>query len=279
MAEQKRLLGGGRTTKGFCVSTAQTTKQRRNTATATKSARSRLFSLALIFCSGFGGLVLFVVVFGRVTGDEFCPATFRRRDYSFYEFPVIRVQVSPVWRDNATESLESYVGTQNWLKPSTDKRWDVINVLAGSSYESGNASIYVAFADHTRPASDETWLDWSQSHGDLAEPFWLAVQQVSLLDAYELLPEMFGFAQTADDEIKFRAELFGYLERRLEELASDYESAGEAERAAELRQAKTAKAGSWLAQLRDGKSKSRRTTSPDSDEDSSETSSQASDES
>src|SRR6476620_5349369 len=75
---------------------------------------------------GLLGVTLFIsvltVMFGGVHGLEFCPQTFERRSYSFYELPVLRIQVTGERNEDLTGPTEKYVRTQKYFTAGTGKR-------------------------------------------------------------------------------------------------------------------------------------------------------------
>ena len=72
---------------------------------------------------GLLGVTLFVfvltVMFGGVHGLEFCPQTFERRSYSFYELPVLRLQMTGERNEDLTGPTEQYVRSQKYFAAGT----------------------------------------------------------------------------------------------------------------------------------------------------------------
>ena len=61
-------------------------------------------------------LAFFVLSSGEVTGHEFCPETFSLRSVSYFQLPVVHVQVTPVIRtDQSTNPLLAHIrGQPSW---------------------------------------------------------------------------------------------------------------------------------------------------------------------
>src|SRR5262245_49518787 len=78
-------------------------------------------------------LLVFIatVLFGAVHGTEFCPQTFERRSYSYYELPVVRVQITGEKHEDLTGATEQHVTSEKHITPLTltKKDW---HVLVGS---------------------------------------------------------------------------------------------------------------------------------------------------
>ena len=55
--------------------------------------------------------VLFIVIRtqGFVSGQEFSPTHFQQREFSFYEIPLIHLQITPIKRSGSTPSTATYV--------------------------------------------------------------------------------------------------------------------------------------------------------------------------
>ena len=72
----------------------------------------------ILFLMFAGAAVLFVLAymtltFGRIQGEEFSPDVFRRREFSYYEIPLLGLQVWPITHTESTGPLENYLATSN----------------------------------------------------------------------------------------------------------------------------------------------------------------------
>ena len=65
--------------------------------------------------AGAAVVALATVLFGHVTGEEFCPSTFARRSFHYLEIPLLHVQVSPISRSDATQTLERTLQSQGYI--------------------------------------------------------------------------------------------------------------------------------------------------------------------
>src|SRR5438309_6102076 len=77
--------------------------------------------------------VVFVltVTFGAVHGTEFCPQTFERRSYSYYELPILRIQVTGERHEDVTGATEVVLTSKNYITAPASGRKDW-HVLVGS---------------------------------------------------------------------------------------------------------------------------------------------------
>lgn len=151
-------------------------------------------------------LVVFVltVIFGGVHGTEFCPQTFERRSYSYYELPVVRIQVTGERNENLTGPTEQYVQGQKYFTAVSGKKdWHVLVGSQGTRLRRpGDAGILVQYLDAEQGGHIHRWVDWSEKNEELAKIVWPAAQQLALNDAYVFIPDLFDLAKTLDcDEL------------------------------------------------------------------------------
>src|SRR5258705_13252513 len=157
-------------------------------------------------------LLVFIVTvtFGAVHGTEFCPQTFERRSYSYYELPIVRIQVAGERHEDLTGDTEKSVTTQKYISPPASGKQDW-HVLVGSRgtrlRRPGDAGILLQYLDATDSDNYHRWLEWSNDHKPLAQVFWPAVQQLAIHELYVYVPDLFDLAKTIDDGVKLKHEL------------------------------------------------------------------------
>jgi hypothetical protein len=147
-------------------------------------------------------LLVFVatVMFGAVHGVEFCPQTFERRSYSFYELPLLGVQVTGERLDDLTGPTETFVTSQSYFTAGGPKKdWHVLVGSQGTRLRRpGDAGILMKYLDAEESGDRRRWVHWSEEHPDLAKVFWPAVQQLAINDAYVFVPDLFDLTKTVD---------------------------------------------------------------------------------
>jgi hypothetical protein len=157
-------------------------------------------------------LLVFIatVTFGAVHGTEFCPQTFERRSYSYYELPIIRIQVTGERHDDLTGETEACVTTNKFVMPAAGGKQDW-HVLVGSRgtrlRRPGDAGILVQYLDATESDNSHRWVQWSNKNKQLAKLLWPAVQQLAIHELYVYIPDLFDLTKTIDDPAKFKKEL------------------------------------------------------------------------
>lgn len=76
----------------------------------------RLVVLGLLAAlCGVPTLLFLIVVFGHLQGEEFAAESFDRREFEYYEIPLVRIQVTPIYRSPTTGSLESLLVRRGYL--------------------------------------------------------------------------------------------------------------------------------------------------------------------
>jgi hypothetical protein len=187
--------------------------------------RGKLSHLAVAACIGLlfvlGIVVYSVSFFGHVKGEEFAPATFSRREFSYYEIPLLGLQISPIHRRDITNALESQL-TRDKLVASqsvteSGKRWDLviarrgIEGARGRALAQGNARILCEYLDALDGQNVHIWLTWSTKNPELAKVVWPVVARVAREDLYIFAPDLFELARNARDPIELKAELDRWL--------------------------------------------------------------------
>jgi hypothetical protein len=168
--------------------------------------------VVLLVIAFLGGLTM---LFGRVSGEEFSPHDFQRRTFSYYELPVIGVQVWPVKRFDATGDVETEIVTKKLItvtKPK-DPRWDLVLGYRGSAQVAdGDANILVRYLDRSTSTGGRTWLNWTTEKPKLAKVFWPWIAKLAQQELYLFMPDLFELAAAAseaktEDVTAFEAEL------------------------------------------------------------------------
>jgi hypothetical protein len=179
-----------------------------------------------------------VMTLGQVRGEEFSPYSFRQRSYLFYEVPGLRWQISPVFRDSTVGDLERSLTAKGMIKLAPDSRWDVIRVAQGGQSLEGEAVILDRYLQLRVDGGSCKWLEWTLAHDRLAPSLWAAVQHAAIHDAYELIPELFRFAERHDNQTgpqEFAAAILQHQQVSIEQIARDRDEAGQNAEASTLR--------------------------------------------
>lgn len=193
-------------------------------SSATSSASSRPW-LPVVGWSLIGvlGAILLIfvvtVVFGGVHGLEFCPQTFERRSYSYYELPLLRMQITGERHEDLTGDTEKYVRSQKYFTASSGKKdWHVLVGSQGTRLRRpGDAGILMQYLDAEQPDDTRRWVQWSEKNETLAEIVWPAAQQLALSDAYVFIPDLFDLTKTFDCDEQLKPAVQNLLSTKIKQ--------------------------------------------------------------
>ncbi len=169
---------------------------------ASKSSRGIPLSYFVFALLGLIVAACFVLIFGRVHGEEFSPEAFRRRSYHFYQIPFVRLQIGPVIREDISSKFEEQLAGEIQGLPLQDPavEWDIVTSSAyPRDVYQGDAKLLCDFLDLKNNNSKlPVWRTWTNDHPDEASVFWPVAAAVAKARLYVLLPELFAIAEAAD---------------------------------------------------------------------------------
>jgi hypothetical protein len=175
-----------------------------------------------------------------VHGTEFCPQTFERRTYSYYELPIVGIQITGEKHQDVTGDTEKAITANNWLATAsspnqastTKKDWHVLVGSRGTRLRRpGDAGILMLYLDATQPGNDRRWLRWSDEHKELAKSLWPAVQRLALREMYLFVPDLFDLAKRIDDPALLQKALDQLVAQKMTLLAQRLTAAGKTDEA------------------------------------------------
>lgn len=161
---------------------------------------------ALILTGTAVVIVLATFMFGGVHGTEFNPNTFERRRFGYYEIPLLRLQVTPLYREEAGGDLEGLVQTR-YVKPipNAPETWHLISFRRSAAAEQPtDARILARYLEAHDETRNSYWHEWSVKHPERAALLWPEVARLARLELYPLLPPLFECARQAEDTKAFQ---------------------------------------------------------------------------
>ncbi len=161
----------------------------------------RILIVAVVTLGSLTAMLIAVASFGAHTGEEFCPDSFKRRSFVYYQVPVVRFQISPVSRTDRTNPLEIYLSNSGLIPPGMrgSPRWDLVTSISGSRRWTGEASILCNYLDQQDDKDNYVWLNWSKENPQLARSLWPKIAEVARRQLYLLIPDLMQLADTAED--------------------------------------------------------------------------------
>jgi hypothetical protein len=155
-------------------------------------------------------MTLFVFfAFSRVTGTEFSPQTFFKREFTYYRVPVFKFPLSATYIETGTLACPTDIS--KYLKSGASSlgpvRWDLADSTFGTSpNDPGEASILLEYLELQDVQRASYWGDWSTKHADRAAVLWPLVQQFAIHRCYFAIPELMQAAEAADSLEAFQGE-------------------------------------------------------------------------
>ena len=141
-----------------------------------------------------------------VSGFELNVNTWQIRHFEFAADPFTNRQLTDVSYSNAiklptipTEILSHIQG----LPATGEDRWDLVEFNDFKSKQDPGPAMIFTKQLTTQWGAQETaqfWSTWSVDHPAKAAKFWPAVRELTRLQAYAFLPELFSLATTAGDD-------------------------------------------------------------------------------
>lgn len=174
---------------------------------------------------------------GRVRGTEFSPTHFQTRDFSFYEIPLLHLQVSPIRRVVRAGATSSHLRQRGLISvpkgPPTG--WHLARLARGVNAPTpADADILVQYLE-LRADSDVFWRTWSIDHPRQAAVLWPVIQRLAERELYVLMPDVFRLTQREDQgPTALAAAIDDYLQDAYLRLALDVRDAGRIELARAL---------------------------------------------
>src|SRR6476620_7286426 len=164
-------------------------------------------------------LLIFVatVLFGGVHGVEFCPQTFERRSYSYYELPIVLIQITGERHEDLTGPTEQFVTSKSYITIGAGRKdWHVLVGSQGTRLRRpGDAGILIKYLDSEESGDRRRWVHWSEEHGDFAKILWPAVQQLARSEAYVFVPDLFDLTKTVDCDEEFQKAVQGLVKSKI----------------------------------------------------------------
>lgn len=207
---------------------------------AAKSTRRKTRHQVLVGIIGtvclVGSIGLATLIQGNVHGREFSPSNFQLRNFSFWEIPLVHLQVRPIRRSGSMNSLASYLIAQKLIQsPQNGKQlgdWHLVKLSRGTLQRPpSDAEILVQYLEGDLGTN---WRDWTVSHPKEGAILWPVVQNLAQRELYVLLPELFRLAKKSEDPNQLQASIRTFLIRENLQIASDLNEAGRSGIAREL---------------------------------------------
>lgn len=199
-----------------------------------------------------GTVVISVVLFGiirsqgYVRGEEFSPSHFQQRTFSFYEIPLLHLQITPIRRDGSTTETGRFLRQNGLIQRSSGNptKWHPIWLQRGPMRKADHDARLLVEQLGIEAGGDAYWREWSQDHPKHAQRLWPIIQRLAKQELYLFVPGLLEIAQLDQTPEQLATAIDRYLVYEYQLLIEDLRAAGRTEIAdGILREAKSAYPG------------------------------------
>ncbi|MCG8651941.1 MAG: hypothetical protein MI861_19025 [Pirellulales bacterium] len=182
------------------------------------------------------GLFLFIKVQGHVTGLEFSPTHFQLRKFSFYEIPLLRVQITPITRTGSTPSTALYVRQNSLIKPTAGPpdTWHLVSINRGLTGTTPADAKLLLDQLNIESAGSAYWRQWSIDQTQHAQVLWPVIQKLAERELYIVMPKLFELAQLEQTPEQLAIQIDDFLRQEYSRLIEDMRAAKRPELANQL---------------------------------------------
>lgn len=181
----------------------------------------------LVFLILFGGYLL---VAGFVSGEEFSPDDFSRRQFSYNVMPIFGVEIRGISHYSTASVLEQTLITDNWISPitKTPQTWHLVHdSISKTSSPDFDANILVQLLERYDSEGNQLWQNWTDDHPKNAKTFWPAIAELARKNLYWAIPDVMQMASIEKDGSQdFSARLEYMLSRAYLTKASELAATG-----------------------------------------------------
>lgn len=218
------------------MSTSVSTPTPDRTTLARKSRRVKWIVTISAAVLLIGLVFVLISTQGYVTGEEFSPTHFQSREFSFYEIPLIHIQITPIRRSGSTSSTATYVRQNSLIRPHKGKpsNWHLVSISRGVVTTPADANLLLEQLK-LKESDAGYWREWSADHPEQARVFWPMIQKLAERELYLVMPQLFELAQMNLPPEELQQQMDELLLEQYVGLIRDMSDAGRPELAEQLR--------------------------------------------
>lgn len=148
-----------------------------------------IFSICLVV------IAFMVLVFGRISGIEISNQDLTTREFFYWQIPVARIQVTPVYRQPLTScSSETEIASLlKPLQPGITPQWDLVQFNDAFVKDGGSRSDGAILWEYLKLEQEANffWVEWTKKHPTRAKELWPAIQDLARARLYSGMPKLF----------------------------------------------------------------------------------------
>lgn len=217
------------------VSTSVSSRSPDSASTAKKNRRVRWIVTLSATVLLIAVVAIVISTQGYVSGEEFSPTHFQTRKFSFYEIPLIQIQITPIKRTGSTPRTATFVRQMGLITPhkGVPTTWHLVSISRGIGTTPADADLLL---DQLRLDSkdDGYWRQWSIDHPARAKVFWPVIQKLAERELYIMMPHLFELAQVDQPPQQLQQQMEDTLIRQYVGLIQDMDAAGRGDLAKQL---------------------------------------------
>jgi hypothetical protein len=179
---------------------------------------------------------LVIVTQGNISGSEFAPTHFEQREFSFYEIPLLHLQITPIQRTAIHSDAASFLRQQSLVGvPATPPTvWHLVSLNCGLGEPAGGDAKLLIDPLEMSDQGASFWKQWSIDHPRSAAILWPRIQSLAERELYIFVPSLLEIAQANPDPSDLQAEFDTFLIQEYQKLIADMVAADRHELAQQL---------------------------------------------
>jgi len=156
-------------------------------------------TIVLILCILFG--IPFFFANMSISGQEFCPQLFQKRDFSYWRLPGTKIRIGRTTLFPAVSPCSKFILQTLASGATTD--WHVATLRYGTVSRELGAKILIDYLEAKDADGANAWDAWSFKNPQQAAVLWPIVQQVAIHEMYHCVPELLRSAKSEIDVNEF----------------------------------------------------------------------------
>lgn len=151
----------------------------------------------IFFCLTALFAIPMLISSSSVSGEEFCPQLFQKREFSYRRLPGTRIRISKTTLSPASSPCSKNILT--YLATGLQTDWHVSTVQHGGAFQELGPKILINYLQSTNADGANVWDAWSFKNPSHAAILWPIVQEVASQDLYFCVPELLRIADNQSD--------------------------------------------------------------------------------
>lgn len=149
-----------------------------------------------LICLVLFGLIgsFFVLTSSSISGEEFCPQLFQKREFSYQRVPGTKIRISKTRLSPSVSPCSKNILTHLSSGYQTD--WHVSTVQYGQVSQTLGPKILLSYLQSTNADGASVWDEWSFNSPPYAAILWPIVQDAAVQQMYFCIPEILRSVDT-----------------------------------------------------------------------------------